>query len=445
VIVERGWRLPVEAAVHRILARNDKVRALIFPQVEFALKRAHELDGLPAEDRGPLHRVPYSLKDVWETPGLPTTYGVKKNAGQIATTLNPIHHTLLQAGAVLVGKSNVSDRLMTPESDNLLFGATCHPQDLTRTAGGSSGGAAAAVADGMAAFDWGTDFGGSIRLPAAFCGVVGLRLSTSTWPPCEANGPAPPLTSFNGMGPIAYDVEDCASILGAMTSSFRRSTAPFEPRGVAILGPDEFSTGAWPTFREDATRALATAQIDARDADLPLPREIDRAFAAMLGSHLGALLGEGRVGLTLDVLSGLLGDLGLVTPRMHSHTARVITKLAIARVSIYSSKRVARGLADHVRRAAERVFEQGRLIVCPTTTHPAPRHGEAVFARGIAAFAKLGNVIDATCVAVPFGVFPTGEPRSIQVLGPPGSEDAVLHMGRVLSYRARGPSDQNSP
>jgi Asp-tRNA(Asn)/Glu-tRNA(Gln) amidotransferase A subunit family amidase len=434
----RGLSLSVEAACRRIDERNRQVRAVLHPLVDAALVEARLLDQLPTDRRGPLHRVPYVLKDVWDTAGIPTTGGSLAHRSRTPLASSPIHAALSRAGAVLLGKSNVSDLAFTPECDNLMFGPTSAPHDVRCTSGGSSGGAAAAVADGMAAFDWGSDFGGSIRLPAAFCGVVGLRLSASVWPPAGSFPGAMPLEfALNGMGPIAHSVEDCRVILSALAPLLR-----VEPAGslvgasrAAVVAPDGFSAGQWPSFQSDAFRALAAAGVDAQPAALPAPREIDRAFAAFLASHLACLFPRRRLRLAADVVSGLFAGVLPSRAKMHPHTARVLTVLAVTRASIYSSKTRAVQLIARVRDAAARAFDDGRLLVAPTTGFPAPLHGRAVFARGIAAFAKLGNILDATAVAVPFGSFSSGAPRSIQILGPPGSEDAVLDLAESLTYR----------
>ena len=128
-------------------------------------------------DAGPLAGIPYVLKDTWDTAGIVTTGGSFRHRDRIPTQSSKPHRAIEATGAVLLGKSNLSDLAFSIESDNHLFGPVRNPHDPSRTAGGSTGGGACAVASGMAAFDWGTDFGGSIRLPAAFCGVVGLRLS----------------------------------------------------------------------------------------------------------------------------------------------------------------------------------------------------------------------------------------------------------------------------
>jgi Asp-tRNA(Asn)/Glu-tRNA(Gln) amidotransferase A subunit family amidase len=181
---------------------------------------------------------------------------------------------------------------------------------------------------------------------------------------------------------------------------------------------------------------LPPESMPSRPAALPAPREIDRAFAAALASHLDAFFRHHRLRLAADVVSGLFGGTWPFRAVMHPHTARVLTVLAALRLSIYSSKSRARELLARVREAAANAFDRGHLLVSPTTGFPAPRHGQAVFARGIAAFVKLGNILDATCAAVPFGTFAAGAPRSIQILGPPGSEDAVLDLAEALACRA---------
>jgi Asp-tRNA(Asn)/Glu-tRNA(Gln) amidotransferase A subunit family amidase len=430
--------LTVESALHRIRTRNHEVRAVLRFEPRFAQRRLELVDS--SSVHGALHRVPYVLKDVWDVAGLPTTSGTWRHRDRIAATSSPVQLALEEAGAVMLGKSNLSDLGMTPESDNSIFGPVCNPHDLSRTSGGSTGGAAA-VADGMAAFDWGTDLGGSIRIPAAFCGVAGVRLAASAWPtqrPSWASGGL----GLVGVGPLAATVRDCRSVL---TAAYRLSEVPrsqFRVRGVVLLEPDAFSVGEWPTFAADA-RALFGRLDHLHDhwllqpARLPPPREIDRAFASLIGSHLEVLF-AGSIGATARAafLRLVLGEL-VDVPEMHRHTAQVLLKLLVARFTVYRSRRVAEERLAEVRSAAKAHFDAGELIVTPTTTFAAPRHGEAVFAQGIQAFVKLGNVIDATAVAIPFGRFASGLPRSIQLLGPAGAEDVILDIAQQLDEEAR--------
>src|SRR5688500_16936242 len=183
----------VEECVARIRAKNDVLRAVL------------EKVPAPADTRsGALSGVPYLLKDTWDTRGIRTTGGSWRHRGRVPISSCRAHRAFEAAGAVLLGKSNLCDLAFSSESDNHLFGPVCNPHDLARTAGGSTGGGAAAVHDGMAAFDWGTDFGGSIRGPAAFCGVVGLRLSHRAWPVGFDHFPRipPVLWHLCGMGPV---------------------------------------------------------------------------------------------------------------------------------------------------------------------------------------------------------------------------------------------------
>ena len=114
--------------------------------------------------------MPYVLKDTWDTAGIITTGGSWRHRTRVPRESGSIHRAFARAGAVLLGKSNLPDLALSNESDNHLIGATNNPFDPTRTAGGSTGGGAAAIATGMAAFDWGGDFDGSVRMPAACCG-----------------------------------------------------------------------------------------------------------------------------------------------------------------------------------------------------------------------------------------------------------------------------------
>jgi Asp-tRNA(Asn)/Glu-tRNA(Gln) amidotransferase A subunit family amidase len=289
----------------------------------------------------------------------------------------------------------------------------------------------------MAAFDWGTDLGGSIRLPAAFCGIAGVRLASSAWPPNRPSW-APEGLGLIGVGPLAPTVRECRRVLAAV--SHLRSDSPatgFSLRGLVMLEPDAFSVGEWPTFAHDASALFGALGHRLEPSRLPPPREIDRAFASHLGAHLEVFL-AGRLGVTARaaLLRLVFGDL-IDSPAMHRHTAQVLLKLAVARLTVYRSRRVAEERLAEVRAAARAHFDAGDLIISPTTTFAAPRHGQAVFARGIAAFAKLGNVIDATAVAIPFGRFPSGLPRSVQVLGPASAEDAILSLAEQLEDAVR--------
>jgi Asp-tRNA(Asn)/Glu-tRNA(Gln) amidotransferase A subunit family amidase len=393
-----------------------------------------------AQADAPLAGVPFVLKDTWDTAGIRTTGGSYRHRTRVPTESAPAYTALLRAGAVLLGKSNIGDMAFSAESDNHIIGTTKNPFDPTRTSGGSTGGGAAAVAAGMAAFEWGTDFGGSIRIPAAFCGVVGLRLSAATWPVEENHFPrvSPAFWPFLGMGPLAKDVATCRRVLSAVTSLRRETSAPsptLSPDRVVIYGPDRFTQRDWPSFRADAKSALTSIGVSSEEArDLPSLGATTQAFDGYLCAHFSDFVGKDELSVREGVAAALLGlaSGGRLDKRLHPKGAALFGLVAIGSLTLFRDPVRATRALEAVRAAFRRVWERGTLIVTPTTTVPASRHGRTAFDFRLLSFVKVGNVTDATALALPFGRFPNGMPRSLQILGPPGSEDAVLDLAARL-------------
>jgi len=430
----------VDEAARRIVARNHLVRAVLTPLLDEA--RAQDAALRAEAPRTVLHRVPYVLKDCWDTAGIRTTAGSWRHRTRIPANDSAVHTALEEAGAILVGKSNVSDLALAPESDNWLQGPTATPHDLSRASGGSTGGAAA-VADGQAAFDWGSDFGGSIRMPAGFCGVVGIRLSSTTWPIVDFFPALPAeLSSLNGMGPIATTIDGVRTILRTVAPRLRKGTAPgFEARGLAVYAPDRWTEGEWTTFADDVERSAKKAGVPIRSADdVPRPFLVNAAFDGFVAANFDAMVRSGEMDLGEGigaVLSAITIGRALGDKRIHPNTAEILALLALGHVTIYRDKAKAQHRVDGVRRAARRLWDEGLLLVAPTATHPPPPHGQVQRTRGMLAFTKFGNLLDATAVAFPFGTYPNGLPRSLQILGPPGSEDAVLNAAELLRIAGR--------
>jgi Asp-tRNA(Asn)/Glu-tRNA(Gln) amidotransferase A subunit family amidase len=427
--------LSVAAALRAIREKNDALSALCETTLDDAAERDRALAALDeTEPRGSLHRVPYSLKDVWDVAGLPTTRGHHPDRERVATHDSEVRRAFEDAGAVLVGKSNLSDLAITPESESYVGGTTKNPRDPTRTAGGSSGGGAAAVAASMAAFDWGTDFGGSIRLPAAFCGVVGMRLSHASWPP-PTEGRAPTFEALNGMGPIAKDLVTCRAVIEAAAPRLRRS-APELPAfaGFALYGPDSSCAGEWRAFERELSAHLQARGMNAWRAPMPTPAAVDRAFVSLIASHVSELFSGRTRELMTAIPSALtIGPL-LGDRRLHPTSARVLLELSILGVVRDRDRARARRDARSVAERVQSLFDVGFVLLTPTTTFAAPKLGSALSTRGLATFAKLGNLVDATALSVPFGSFDDGLPRGLQLLGPAGSELRLLELAeRVVA------------
>ena len=196
-----------EACLAEIAAHNEALRAFITVTADEALAQARERDAEIAAGtcRGPLHGIPVSLKDLIDQRGVPTTAASRVRDGHIAAVDAPVTARLREAGAVLVGKTNLHEFAFGTTSDDSAYGAVRNPHDQTRSPGGSSGGSAVAILTGMSVASIGTDTGGSIRIPSAACGAVGLK---PTYGELPTDGVVPLSPSLDHVGPLARSVAD---------------------------------------------------------------------------------------------------------------------------------------------------------------------------------------------------------------------------------------------
>ena len=204
-----------EGCLARITERNRSLNAYITVLVDEALEQARELDQEIASGgyRGPLHGVPISLKDIIDLRNTPTTAASRVRDGHIARRDATIVGRLRSAGAIFIGKTNLHEFALGTTNEDSAYGPVLHPLDDTRSPGGSSGGSAASVRAGMAYATVGTDTGGSIRIPSAACGLVGLKPTIGEIP---IDGIVPLSESFDHAGPICLSVEDAALLYGVL-------------------------------------------------------------------------------------------------------------------------------------------------------------------------------------------------------------------------------------
>ena len=208
----------VAQALERIAELNPTLNAFITVFEADAMETARGLDDELREgrSRGPLHGRTISIKDLIDITGFPTTAASRVRAGHIARTDAAIVSKLREAGAVIIGKTNLHEFALGTTSDESAFGPVHNPHDVTRSPGGSSGGSAAAVAAGMGWASIGSDTGGSIRIPASACGVVGLK---PTFAEISTVGVVPLSVSLDHLGPIAQNVSDVWTIYAALTGT----------------------------------------------------------------------------------------------------------------------------------------------------------------------------------------------------------------------------------
>jgi Asp-tRNA(Asn)/Glu-tRNA(Gln) amidotransferase A subunit family amidase len=212
----------VEASLSAIAEHGERTNAFIRVDAEGARAAARALDDELARgiDRGPLHGMPISIKDLIDIAGQPTTAASQVRADHVAERDATVVQRLRDAGAILIGKTNLHEFALGTTSEETAFGAVHNPHDHGRSAGGSSGGSAAAVALGMGVASIGSDTGGSIRIPAAACGVVGLKPALGEVP---VDGVVALCETFDHLGPITTSVADASAVWRVLTA---RAAAP---------------------------------------------------------------------------------------------------------------------------------------------------------------------------------------------------------------------------
>jgi amidase len=269
----------LEEHLARIARYNPTLNAIVIPNEEQARAQAARADTVYERGNvlGPLHGLPLTIKDCIEVAGLRATAGAKELAEHVSTESAPVAQRVLNAGAVLLGKTNVPPYAGDWQADNPVFGRTNNPWDVTRTPGGSTGGGAAALAAGLTPLEFGSDIGGSIRVPAAFCGLYGHRPS-DTAVPRTGHIPGAPLPNpailMGVQGPLARSAGDLALAMDV------------------IAGPVVGEDVAW---RLELPAARHSKLADYRVAVLPradwLP--VDHEIVAALDDLAARLRGQG--------------------------------------------------------------------------------------------------------------------------------------------------------
>jgi amidase/aspartyl-tRNA(Asn)/glutamyl-tRNA(Gln) amidotransferase subunit A len=393
----------MQATLARIMARNPSLNALIFldPEGAMAAARAAEAAVMRGDPLGPLHGVPAAIKDLFDfKPGWPYTFGgVRAMQGLIAQWYCPFAERIEKAGAVLVGKTNSPTLGLRGTCDNFLYGPSRNPFDSSRNSGGSSGGSAAAVADGLLALAEGTDAGGSIRIPAAWCGVYGYKASYGRVPvvirPNAFAGDLP----FVFEGPITRTVEDAAIALTALSG--------YDPR-------DPLSLAESPDFTAALGRGVRGMRIawnrnfDVFPVDPRIVAAVESAVRAF--EEAGAIVEEVPLGirrsqqelsdtwtqlmmpLNLGTLDGLrAAGLDLLRDHRDDLPPEYLERVAAGERMTLRDLAAAQGTRSEVWDALQAVFATHDLIVTPTlaalpvpnrtdgnTVGPSQVNGEAV-------------------------------------------------------------------
>ena len=432
---ELSARDVVGAHLARIEQINPRVNAIVTLTADRALAAAARADDHQARGAalGPLHGLPIAHKDLIPTRGLRTTFGSKIFANHVPDHDGLIVERLHAAGAITIGKTNTPEFGAGSQTFNDVFGATRNPYNLTKTCGGSSGGAAVALATGMAPIADGTDFGGSLRNPASFCNVVGLRPSPGRVPVWPASAP---WFRLDVQGPMGRTAEDVALILSAIAGPDGRSPISLPEPGSRFRHPIERdlrgvrvawsqSLGGLPV--EPAVRAIVTAsvkhlealgcRVDDAEPDLTDADEIFRVWRAWYYEHaLGTLLDAHRAELRDTVIWNIEEGRALDARRI-GRAARTWSRLE-ARVRVF--------------------FETYEFLALPVCQVP-PFDVDVPYVTtidGVAMETYLDwmrscyhiSVTGLPALSVPCGFTPDGLPVGLQIVGRPGDDFGVLQV-----------------
>jgi aspartyl-tRNA(Asn)/glutamyl-tRNA(Gln) amidotransferase subunit A len=471
--LRRGELSAVEltrAALDRIAATDGAVHAFLTVTADAALAAAAAADtrlrnGTAA---GPLTGIPIAIKDVIATAGVRTTAASKILEHFVPTYDATVTSRLKQAGAVIVGKVNCDEFAMGSSNENSAYGITRNPWDLERVPGGSSGGSAAAVAAGQAMAALGTDTGGSVRLPASYTGIVGMK---PTYGRVSRFGVVAYASSLDQVGPMTRDVTDCALVLSVLAGHDPRdSTSVDRPvpdylaalgggaRGLRIALPREyFGAGMQPEVERAVHAAAATfreAGADVRDTSLPHTEHAVGCYyilaTAEASSNLARYDGI-RYGLRAAAAGSLLD--------LYRHTRaagfgpevkrRIMLGTYVLSSGYYDAYYLkAQKVRTLIRRDFERVFEQADVIVTPVAPTTAFRIGEKtadplqMYLSDV--FMISINLAGLPAIVLPCGVDADGMPIGVQIVGPPFGEEVVLRAARAFEaatewHRLRAP------
>ena len=426
----------VEACLARIEAVNPKINGVV-KIAEGALARARKADAALArgEVEGPLHGVPMTIKDSLDTAGVVTTGGTKGRAAFVPKADATVVARLRGAGAILLGKTNTPELTLSFETNNLIYGRTSNPYDLSRTPGGSSGGAAATIAAGGSPFDIGSDYGGSIRLPAHFCGIAGIKPSAGRVP---RTGHIYPfgglLDSFQQIGPLARTVDDLALILPLIAGpdGIDPAIVPMplgDPQDVDLgklrisFHTDNGIVSPTPETAAAVNAAAGALSGEAAAVDEARPPGIEQSFELALalffadgGAAARRLLKE--AGTMEHTLQPFTDSKALSAAELDE----AVTKWYAFRSTMHS------------------FFEKYDVILCPVNAFPAMTHGSVSAAEALPAFSytMTYNVTGWPGVVVRAGTSPEGLPIGVQVVAHPAREDVALAVARHVEASLGG-------
>jgi Asp-tRNA(Asn)/Glu-tRNA(Gln) amidotransferase A subunit family amidase len=441
----------VDAHIARFERLNPQLNAFVRMDFDRARAQAKAAEKSAARrgirnSSGPLHGVPITIKSSIDVAGFPVECGTKLRRGVVAQSDAPLVSRLRSAGAIILGNTNVPEFLMAYETDNSITGRTNNPWNLSRTPGGSSGGEAAAIASGCSAGGVGSDGGGSIRIPAHYSGICGLKPTPGRIPSTgHFPGSAGPFAYLGVVGPMARTVRDLQLLFKVMAGPdpgdpcsapiVSRGWTPQEVRHLRIgyFEADDMSPVTPETASAVRTAAEALRKHKFR-VDRCQPENLDRAWKLWWNLF-------GRAG-QLAFSPMQQGHEDEFSPTYRDFRARVASEPPLTASELLNTLLE----RDVLRLRFLAKMEEFPILLCPVCAIPAFRHGErewTIAGRKLEylkamAYSQWFNLFGNPAVSVPVGVSPEGLPIGVQIVGRPWEEEAVLAVAVIIEESCGG-------
>jgi|1048.fasta_scaffold11794_2 Asp-tRNA(Asn)/Glu-tRNA(Gln) amidotransferase A subunit family amidase len=423
----------VNESIKIIEARNKELNALVYVNKADALDKAKLIDSIPKPDQGRLHGLTFSAKDHYQIEGLPCSEGSTQTAIKCAGTTDAIIESILLEGAILIGKGNMPEYGKSNFTDNELYGRTVNPWNKDYTCGGSSGGDAVAVASGMADFGIGGDSGGSLRVPASFCGLYSILptrgLIKRSDSPFILNTF---LKSMGSPGPLARTLEDLELVFDILVRENVFRPSPLSPRG---QGEKTFTVlkqvggvGCTPDILAALDKAAARLknigfkeiEVNGKVFDDTVP------VFFTLGGQAGTLqedLARTAQNISIDLeketttIKNLRADIKKLMPPM---------TLESLLMQMYEW--------DELKKRSEKVFEKADIILAPVAAVPplkngateATVNGTSYATHHLFHFSRVANVLDMPAVSFPVELNAEGLPIGLQIMSKSGHDRFLI-------------------
>lgn len=446
-----------EASIERVERLNHAVNAVVAWDFDRMLSEARAAEDQvgAGEPLGPLHGLPVAVKDMNDVAGLPTTYGSEIYASNVPKEDDALVASLRAAGATFLAKTNVPEWSAGANTRNRVYGATANPFDLERTCAGSSGGSAVALCTGMAPLATGSDLGGSLRNPAAYCAVVGYRPSPGVVPSTAGEMALLPMSTA---GPMARNVEDIGLLLSVMSRPDGRDPWTQASGGRTAWDAKDFLRPVRPdlaTLRFAATEDFGFAPTE-KSIRTTLRDRVDRLSGVLNIEEATPDCAEAD---RIFAVFRAVGFLGVHRQRLGRFPEKVgpNVRANIEEGQVYSASDVAEALAAQAvyYRAWQSFFERNDFILSPTVTI-SPRPWRELYPAEIdgtpmqsyyhwLALAYATTIAGHPSITIPCGTDANGLPFGLQIVGRRNEDARLLGVAAELEAVLAGEENTRSP